>query len=52
MIGQREGTYLFPRYQTTSFMIRGNCFMVTILIHSIKTACVGRKQSMVAKADY
>ena len=50
--GQREGTCVVPRYQATSFMFRGNCFVVTILSQNSTITCVGRKQIIVAKEEY
>ena len=49
--GRREGTCVVPRYQATSFMFRGNCFVVIILSHNIKITWVGRKQRKAAKAE-
>ena len=41
--GRREVTCVVPRYYATSFMFRGNCFVVNILSHNIKITWVRRK---------
>ena len=48
--GHMEGKCVVPRYQATSFMFRGNWFVVTILSYNITINWVGRKQIIAAKA--
>ena len=41
---------MVPRYQVTSSMFIGNCFVVTILSQNIMITWVGRKQRTAEKA--
>ena len=36
---------MVPRYQSTSFMLRGNCFVVNLLSYNITITWVVRKQN-------
>ena len=49
--GWREGTGVVPRYKATSFMFRGNCFLVTTLIHNITTTWVKEKKIVANTED-
>ena len=48
--GCREDTYVVPKYRVTSFMFRGNCFLVTILSHNITITLLVKNQRIVPKA--
>ena len=48
--GRREGTCVVSRYQATSFIFGGNCFVGTILSHNITITWVVRKKRILPKA--